>query len=647
MEGTKISFQFPESNLSKANVNFNTIKNYVIPKPQLCNKLLTFKYGNYRIVGYPVNVKAPYYARNSFNFNFVYVFPYDCATTPYEPSIERLGKMFSVLEEQSQILSKAEMDPVYFQVKSNKIKGLDDINTQDKSSPDVCSNTTNEKYNDIINEILGGSPQLCIPDFLTKLYQDLNNYSECLIPIDPGNSIDIKLFPLLAPPTASVSVEDVPITTVNLTKLIDANWDPTMLKIVPYINGVNSIAKIAKISDSDVNLVIECVNHLIYYNCVLILDIFQFSNIYAPTSDISKFLTNPLLANECQKYIITRNTEFLSLDFNKKSSFSQQKPTMRTLHSSSTINSNTKKRLPSISSSSSNFDNKLSTSSLSSTFSKNRNSLDFSVTRDDSNNTILLPTKSCIFDLYRSLSQGKLLKDWYRENIQTLKSNNIDIRRFIVFGITRGLIYRCYSYPLLKNSVELFNVININSEDFKKFMKNKKNKEKKLFSTADIKPDMETFSTLKKQNSGSINSKLTAELRPENIADEILKEVYQKLNSKKQNLENERRITNPLSILHSTRSNSDPSSSAISRERSQKVSRRNKVLFDTISNDSDAGEGSINTETKERDSKDIEILIKCLRNADSMDRICTVLQKDREEVENLLHDISTYSLVNS
>lgn len=117
-EGTKVRHQFPSGCLELSDITFDTIKNYVIPKPQLCNKLLTFKYGPFRLVCYPVNVVAPYYARNSFSFDFVFVFPYDCATSPYEPAIERLGKMFTVLEEQSQILSKAENSSVYFQLKA-------------------------------------------------------------------------------------------------------------------------------------------------------------------------------------------------------------------------------------------------------------------------------------------------------------------------------------------------------------------------------------------------------------------------------------------------------------------------------------------------------------------------------------------------
>ena len=237
-EGSKVRFQFPPNSLENGKIDFDTIKNYIIPKPQLCNKLLTFKYGEYRIVCYPVNVNARHYARNSFNFNFVFVFPYDCATSPYEPAIARLGKMFKVLEEQSQILSKSEQNPVYFQLKSNDSNAADQ--STEMGSITISEHTDikstgddGEKYLEIIKELAKNQKSLIIEDLLMKLFLDLNNYSECLIPIDEGNSIDIKLFPVRTPPSSNISVEDVPIAVVNLSDIIDVNWDPTMVKIVP------------------------------------------------------------------------------------------------------------------------------------------------------------------------------------------------------------------------------------------------------------------------------------------------------------------------------------------------------------------------------------------------------------------------------
>ncbi|KAL6939327.1 hypothetical protein ACO0RG_003164 [Hanseniaspora osmophila] len=657
-EGTKVLFEFPPNNLVKSGIDFDTIKNYVIPKPQLCNKLVTFKYGAFRIVGYPVNVRASYYARNSYNFNVVFVFPYDSATTPYEPSIERLGKMLAVLEEQSQLLSKAQRDAVFYQLKKNVSAAAD---------PGPSADLISQKYMELVAEISGTKRQLSIPDFLTKMFQDLNNYSECLIPIDAGNSIDIKLFSMNPAPTTNISIEDVPVTTVNLLKFVTPDWDPTMLKIVPYINGVNSIARIAKCSDSDTILVIECIKHLIYYQCATVVDIFQFQNVYAPTNHLSDFLTNKLLAAECQKYIISTDSHMMNLEFSKHHISAQKRPGPVHQNSASSYASS-KNRVPSFSSGNSNHVSvNASKKSLSASSFGSWNKTE----GQDGATTLTLPTKSCIFQLYLSLSQGQVLTEWYKQNADLIRANCIDVRKFVVFGITRGLIYRCHSHPILKNSASILDTTVSNLKNKLDGMKRKK-KTLNLFSTADIKPDIENMhdkqnnpmnNFLKPTTSGSLSnckSKLTSasDLNPDKIADDLLKEVYQKLTFKNHELHGQNSITNPKSILYSTQSNSS-NGRGLNRikGRTSGSTSRSKVVFDTISNSEEAlidnasvytGENSrLQHQQEDKLQQEIMALVNCLKNADSIDRICTKLEKNRDEVEAMLANIGSYNIVNT
>lgn len=459
-EGSKVGYQFPPNNLQNFSINFNSVKNYIIPKPQLCHKLLTMKYENYRIVSYPVTVNSSSYSRNFFSFNFVFIFRYDCETSPYEPAIERLAKMFRVLEEQNQILSLAENDPVFFK------------------DPNTIHNKPKTTFS--------------IQDLIMRIYQDLNSYSECLIPIDEGNIVDIKIFPLLIPPTAvQLSIEAVPTSVVNLNKVIDLNWDPTMLKILPFIDGLNSISNIAKLSDSDPNLVIECIRHLIFYRCVIITDIFQFSNIYAPTSLIHEFLTDPKLSYECQSYVtLPKNSNILKLPFNE-TSISNHGSNM---NSSTSILKNASKGHNKTNSMSSqySFSNRLS---LSPAHSSPASSLSYNSNRKHSESSFSseghffhsedkynhLPTSSTLFDLYRSLNHGITLQMWYDNHYETIKSNNIDIRRLIKFGINKKLIYRIYSYPILTGKTK---------DKIYDKKKNKNTKDNFLLSTSDIKFDV-------------------------------------------------------------------------------------------------------------------------------------------------------------
>ena len=134
------------------------------------------------------------------------------------------------------------------------------------------------------------------------LFEDLNLYSETQIPIDEQNTLNIKLFPTYPPPPR-LQPHNVPLSLVGLQKLVDPNWDLTMLRILPFIDGVNSLRQISLKSDADFQLVRKAVEHLVYYGCVTLLDVFHFNAIYACTPQISEFIEDEAAQRECLEYI--------------------------------------------------------------------------------------------------------------------------------------------------------------------------------------------------------------------------------------------------------------------------------------------------------------------------------------------------------
>lgn len=438
-EGTKVMHQIPSGAVvapSKPNsstlpgplLDFDSIKNYVIPKPQFCNRLITFKTGAYRVIGYPVSIYGSQYARNSFNFNCCFVFPYDSDTIPYENHIRRIGKLFRTLEEQSNLLSKKieqEDSSLFFKDEETTKKDIPDK----KGSSDYIHEITN--VNELIKDlnisdaitpgVKSNSIKLTsIESLIQQIFQDLNNYSECQIPIDSANSVDIKLFPIFPPPP-DINSFDVPIQTVKLSSLIDINWDPTMVKIEPFINGINSVAKISKLADLEFTLTKQCIQHLMHYKCILMLDIFQFSNMYAPTSNIGLFLEDSQVSSECQAYVVTDSL------FNGFYDIQSSKSNHQFDDNNSVISDKILKTTPS-----------------------------------NMKDKIMVPSKATLFSLYRSLRYGQTLKEWSLENAESLRF--VDIRRFISFGVLRNLIYRVHSFPvsdtISKSSTELQEVSN-------------------------------------------------------------------------------------------------------------------------------------------------------------------------------------------
>ncbi|KAL6929525.1 hypothetical protein ACO0SA_000928 [Hanseniaspora valbyensis] len=592
LEGPKLIFEFPPNNLKDNNINFQDIQNYIIPKPQLCKKLLTLVYKDFRLISFPMYLKKPYYFRNMFCFNFVFIFKNDSKTVPYEPIIEKLGKMFQILEEQSQILSMSCKDMIYFK-SDEQHENIDEITNENNSSEEKS------KYQLIEQKINNNRDSLLdIESLVTKLYLDLNNYSECLIPINSGNSIDIKLFTFLSKSVKtlnSLSLEDVPLLKLDLSSINmfkKLNWDQTLLKMLPYINGVNNIYKISHLANSDLDLVVEVIKNLVYiYKICVIVDIFQFDNIYGVTNRLdSVFLKNPLLLTECQKYIV--------------------------------------------------------------------------VDKVNKNSEVLLPSKKIIFQLYNSFKLTIRVKQFYKENYHYIVKNNIDLRKFVVFGCSNNIIYRVMEYPLMRDITLLYgsNLGGFTDEEYKSFdfktraskLKALMSNKNSLFSTGDIKlTEKEEYKTMPKENIETLNVELLNNEGLDKLANKVYNNVVLKAQQPKQGYSS---TINPRNLLLQSKNKSNNSIMTVNRNNPSFSHRRSSMNTHSQYSSKSSNTKDESTEVDQLIAPKIESLssikktlkklIICLQNVDNLDRICVILEKNKSYVLDVLAEIGEYDIVN-
>lgn len=124
----------------------------------------------------------------------------------------------------------------------------------------------------------------------------------------------MKLFPTYPSPSR-VKPFHVPLATTRLSTLASAQtWDLTTTRLLPYINGLNSVSDIARLADADIRLVRRGIMHLLYYGFLLLLDIFTTSAVYAPTPEIGVIFTDEEMQEECIRYTNT-NTSLYEDDF--------------------------------------------------------------------------------------------------------------------------------------------------------------------------------------------------------------------------------------------------------------------------------------------------------------------------------------------
>ncbi|KAI9853119.1 MAG: Nitrogen permease regulator 2 [Thelocarpon superellum] len=313
-QGPRVLYQVPDGSIVSSPTStqlplfdFDALSSFLIPRQELCDRLISVTLNRYRVLGYPVCITSRKYDRNEFIFNFAIVLEEETDASSYMTVVRKLAKLFRSLEEHGEFLSR-------------------------DGGTDGADGVVGAK---------GKVYALC-----EIILEDLNNYCECMIPIDDFNTINIKLFPLYPPPPP-VKAWHVPLSTVRLESLIDVNWDLTMQRvqaprvreergcgadddgqIIPYIDGVNSVKRIAELADADFTLVRKCVEHLMcvhallhalpamhdarladgpqiesYYGCLLMLDIFQFSAVYAPTAEIGMLFEDETMQYECATYI--------------------------------------------------------------------------------------------------------------------------------------------------------------------------------------------------------------------------------------------------------------------------------------------------------------------------------------------------------
>lgn len=157
-----------------------------------------------------------------------------------------------------------------------------------------------------------------------------------------------------------------------------------MLRVLPWIDGVNSVKQIALLADADFKLVRKAIRHLLYYGCVLLLDIFSFGAIYAPTAEVAAFVESKGMQVECGRYVTLGEGE----GFGAETGQGEEE--------------------------------------------------------EDKKKSTLSGTQ--LAELYLSLRQGHSVKSWCVEHADAV--GRLDVRRFITFGVIKGFLYRVHKYAL-------------------------------------------------------------------------------------------------------------------------------------------------------------------------------------------------------
>jgi nitrogen permease regulator 2-like protein len=261
VQGPKIVYEIPEGFSAELSVDFDSFSEYIIPKSALCNRLVSIRTTKYQIMGFPVRINDSKYQRNAFLFNLCFVFDKQANTRCYDQIVSKIARVLVSLETQTQYLSAQR-----------------------------------------------GS----LKHSLAQIMEDLNSYHECQIMMDNVNTLDLKLFPLHQEPPR-VCDHQVPIFVSDVKSHVEKHWDLTIQKVIPFIDGVCSVDLISRKAGLDSIFTRLAIQHLLYYGCIHLLDIFQFGNVYATTGGLSALITDKEMQQQCLPFVARIHREPLSL----------------------------------------------------------------------------------------------------------------------------------------------------------------------------------------------------------------------------------------------------------------------------------------------------------------------------------------------
>ena len=219
---------------------------------------------------------------------------------------------------------------------------------------------------------------------------------------------------------------------------LNMDVDLTLGRVYPFIDGVKSVDMISQMAKTDLSLTRKAIRHLLYYECIILLDIFQYGAIYAPTADLWRFVENEGgVQEEALAYVREEPPKLPKpipdAEFERTATPLEKERQARMLERIEKELERVKLEMKAIPYS--------SPSNGSKPPSPRKQSA-----QDAHEALTHEPTTQDLVVLYCNLRQGLTLKSFIQENRPLCK--NIDMRRFITFGVIKRFLYRVHKYAI-------------------------------------------------------------------------------------------------------------------------------------------------------------------------------------------------------
>ena len=242
--GPQLRFQYPPDVINKE--TFEDVSSYVIVGKHLSERIITVVIDNQRLfMNYSVLIDNAKYDRNTLHLAIGFILENNENIEIYESCLRKFARTLIALEIEKEFL--------FLDTDKSKLREL-----------------------------------------VASFYHQLIEKNEVYLYLDQANYLCLRLFSsnhhMMPLPLSDV---DIPIFLVHDPSALSyLPWDISIQHLIPCIDGFSSIQKIAKEAAMDIECVKNCLRVLVYYKCLIISDVFQFSNCYTLTENNHSLLSD-------------------------------------------------------------------------------------------------------------------------------------------------------------------------------------------------------------------------------------------------------------------------------------------------------------------------------------------------------------------
>ena len=217
---------------------FDAISDYLIPKPQLCGRLLTLRAFGHVVLCWPTCIENnKKYARNALIFSLGLVLQ---PAAGDEGAPHRYGE---VLGRAAACLTELERESSFLSARRDELHHL-----------------------------------------LPQLLRDLRARGRCTLAVDASHAVELALPPRPPPPPPPPQDHLAPVLVAEPPAAAVRGWDLALQRLLPLMDGTQPVARIAAAACVDVALARRATATLQAGGWVRLLPLFSFSQRYAATA---------------------------------------------------------------------------------------------------------------------------------------------------------------------------------------------------------------------------------------------------------------------------------------------------------------------------------------------------------------------------